>query len=273
MVQWLKVWGLKGREVNLPAEFGKAGHLGLGVYYRQGRALEKGVQAALGYWAQFEQASLEKAREKKETPLYTCGKLEEILRAYHVQFAPLEEKYRYIDSEMEMDLEVPGCPLPVRMKIDLVMENMELNKLAVFEFKFSTSLWRFIDDPNDQGVGYAIGASRKLAIPINRIIYHINEVKVSSKEGIVPAKKKGDPGRSIFKRSIIDLDPWDIEEWERDVRQKEIALQHYEDIGYWPKSTRSCSDWGGCVFAPLCTAPPSMRELFAQANFDVGKDG
>jgi hypothetical protein len=232
--------------------------------------LEKGVQAALGYWAIFEPLSLEKAKEKKETPLYTCAKLEEILRAYHVQFAPLEEKYRYIDSEMDVDVEVPGCPLPVRMKIDLVMEDMELNKLAVFEFKFSTSLWRFVDDPNDQGVGYAVGASKKIGRKVERIVYHISEVKVSSKDGIVPAKKKGDPGRSIFKRSIIDLDPWDVEEWMADIVHKEYEIFHYEQSDYWPKRTRSCSDWGGCVFAPLCTAPPQMREMFAQANFQVG---
>jgi hypothetical protein len=200
--------------------------------------------------------------------------LEEIIRAYDQQFKGVEEKYRYVDSEMELDLKVPGCTLPVRMVVDLVMEDVELKKLCVFEFKFSTSLWRFCDDPNDQGVGYAIGASKKLGIPIERIVYHISEVKVSSVSGIVPARKKGEPDRSIFKRSIIDLDPWDVEEWERDVRNKVYALQCYENPAnpYFPKNTRSCGDFGGCEFVPLCTAPPLMREQFALANFEVKKE-
>ena len=198
--------------------------------------------------------------------------MEEIVRAYDQQFRQLEEKYRYVDSELEFDIEVPGCPLPMRMVVDLVMEDMELKKMCVFEFKFSTSLWRFVDDPNDQGVSYAIGASKRLRIPINRIVYHISEVKVSSKEGIVPAKKKGEAGRSIFKRSIIDLDPWDVEEWERDVRNKEIEIEAYEYQDYWPKRTRSCGDFGGCEFVGLCCAPPNMRHMFAQSNFDIKKD-
>ncbi len=159
----------------------------------------------------------------------------------------------------------------MRMVVDLVMEDMELRKMCVFEFKFSSSLWRFVDDPNDQGVGYAIGATRKLGIPVERIVYHINEVKVSSKEGVVPAKKKGDSGRSIFKRSIIDLDPWDVDEWERDVAMKQTELLLYRNSAYWPKRTRSCGDFGECEFIGLCTAPSTMRELFAQANFNIGE--
>jgi len=43
----------------------------------------------------------------------------------------------------------------------------------------------------------------------------------------------------------------------------------YDIQGYWPKRTRSCGNFGGCQFIPLCVAPENMRETFAQCNFDV----
>lgn len=220
------------------------------------------------YWSQFDAGYQAKCKERGEKPLYSMAKGEEILRAYAEQFREVEQEYSYLGGEVPVTLEVSSCPLPFVMVVDLLMESPD-KRVYVFEFKFSTSLWRFVDDPNDQGIGYALGAEKFLGRPVDRIVYHISEVKESSIKGVVPARKKGEPGRSIFKRSIVDLDPWDREEWMADVFFKQREIEIYSANGYWPKRTRSCGDFGGCSFASLCVAPPNMREMFARANFEV----
>lgn len=91
----------------------------------------------------------------------------------------------------------------------------------------------------------------------------------SSIDGYIAGKRKGDPPKDVFTREIVDLDPWDFEEWELDFKRKCFELKMYEEDNYWPKRTRACSGWGGCAYAPLCIAPPSQREMFMEANYRI----
>ena len=135
------------------------------------------------------------------------------------------------------------------------------------DWKFSTSTWGFVARPNSQLTGYAKGASAHLGREVSRVVLHTCGLFVSSSEGVVPGKKKGDSGRSVHSREPVDLEGFDFEEWERDVQWKWRELCRYSETGYWPKRTQSCGDYGGCPFVPLCAAPPEQRELFVMSNF------
>jgi hypothetical protein len=93
----------------------------------------------------------------------------------------------------------------------------------------------------------------------------------SSVEGRVKGKKKTDPLREVVNREIIDFNPWDLEEWKEETSWKANLLWTYQKKEYrlwWPKNTRSCGNYGGCAFQPICQAPPNMREGFLDSGFE-----
>jgi len=195
--------------------------------------------------------------------------LQEIIKAYHEQYKEVDAEYEDLGGESKIKIEVPGLPIPVVGKIDRMLRHKETQKCAAIEWKFSTSTWGYCGRPNNQLVGYAVGASEKLGEPVWRVLFRLNGVHISSKDGLVSAKRKADPPRSIFTQDVVDFDTWDIEEWYKDMREKYALWCALESQGYFPKNTRSCGNFGGCSFGPLCVAPENMRETFAQCNFDV----
>jgi hypothetical protein len=180
----------------------------------------------------------------------------------------LEEKWVVLGNEVEVELSVPGLPVPVKQVLDLVVEDQELGEPVVVEWKWSKSVWGFVARPNSQIVGYARGARELTGGTVRRVLFHTCGLFISSNGGVIPGKKS-EEGRSIFTREPIDLDDWDFEEWEADLLEKWAELLGYLNRGYFPKRTRSCGDYGGCPFQPLCVAPPGQRRFFGESNFAV----
>lgn len=263
--EWNYIYRLQRRGENLSQAFGKAGHLGLGAYYKNKRDIDKGLETFRQAWLPFE--------GKDEKEILTMIKGEELIRAYHAQFGAMEEvEYEVIGGESEVEIMLEGIPIPILGLMDLLLRNKETGELSVMEWKFTKSSWGFVTRPNLQVVTYALLASKLGKQLVRRILFHLNGIHKTSVDGMVQPKKKSDSPRSVFSRDIIDLDPWDFEEWERDVRLKWEEIRYYEHIEYWPKRTGSCGDWGGCEFVPLCIAPPGQREMFVESNFDIKKE-
>jgi hypothetical protein len=261
------LWRLSPREPSLAMEFGTAGHRGLKEYYDSNRNTSSGVTSAHAYWKQWESLAAEDAARRGEKLLYSKGKLEEILLAYHRVFAPVEEGLEDLGGEIEILVEVPGIPVPFKMVLDRTFRDRETEEVVVMEWKFSKSVWGFVSRPNNQVVGYAVGAAKMFGSPVRRVLFHTNKLVATSVDGVAPVKKKGEPGRSIFERDPIDLEEWDFEEWQKDMQMKWHQLTDYDDLPYYPKVTQSCGDFGGCPFQGICLAPPNQREFFAESNF------
>jgi hypothetical protein len=263
------LWRLSPREPSLAMEFGTAGHKGLGAYYDQKRSVSAGMEMAQAQWKQWESLAAEDAARRGEKLLYSKGKLEEILLAYHRVFAPVEEGLEDLGGEIELLAEVPGIPVPFKMVLDRAFRDLGSpdKEVVVMEWKFSKSVWGFVSRPNNQVVGYAVGAAKMFGSPVRRVLFHTNKLVATSVDGVAPVKKKGEPGRSIFERDPIDLEEWDFQEWGRDMLYKWRMLEVYNAHGYYPKVTQSCGDFGGCPFQGICLAPPNQREFFAESNF------
>jgi len=259
------IYRLTPKEIGLSLAFGKAGHEGLGEYYRKGRDIEEGVDRFKLFWTPFER--------KDTSEILTQAKGEEILRAYHEQFGKVEDdEFEVVHIEYPFTVDLACSDLPFVGVIDLILRDRLGGELIPVEWKFTKSSWGFVSRPNSQIVGYARATSVITKEKVERVIFHLNGIYKSSEKGLVSGKKKADMPRSIFKRDPIDLDPWDFQEWDLDVEETLENIRRWEMLGYYPKKTSSCGDFGGCPFIPICIAPPSQREFFMESNFGVKEE-
>lgn len=67
---------------------------------------------------------------------------------------------------------------------------------------------------------------------------------------------------SNFARHQITRTPGIQEEWLRDTYFWINTAMQYASEGYWPMNDKSCSNFGGCPFQPICSKDPKVRETF-----------
>ena len=85
----------------------------------------------------------------------------------------------------------------------------------------------------------------------------INAVYIGEKALDPPEKWEGRKSSfSLVHR--LDFTPEQVEEAWRWVRGLQAQQEFHEREGFWPRDETSCSNWGGCEFLPLCTAPSEM---------------
>jgi len=260
------VYRLTPKEIGLSLAFGKAGHEGLGEYYRRGRDIEEGVTKFKLFWTPFE--------GKDINGILTQAKGEEILRAYHEQFGKMEEEeFEVVHIEYPFTVDLACSDLPFVGVIDLILRERSTGELIPVEWKFTKSSWGFVSRPNSQIVGYARATSIITKEKVERVLFNVNGIVKSSENGLIKGRKKDEPPRSIFNRIPVDLDPWDFTEWDSDVEEVVGNIRRWETLTfYYPKKTSSCGDFKGCPFIPICIAPPSQREFFMESNFGIKEE-
>ncbi len=248
------------RKPSLAAEFGKAYHAGVGAYYKEAHNLDAGLAAFEQSWAAFDGAEGE--------DLYTMAKGKELVTAYSERYR--DESWKWQAGEQPFAIEVPGAPFLFLGIIDGVGRETGLTTdLSILELKSTKSPWDFCARPNGQVVGYPLALRTLYGEEVRRVRVTIAGVFKSSIGRYMAGKRKADPPKDVFTREIVDLNEWDFEEWVLDFKKKCFEIKMYEDEEYWPKQTRACSGWGGCAYAPLCVAPPNMREMFMEANYRI----
>lgn len=250
-------FGLVQLTPSVALEFGKAYHQGLGRYYETQRNKGYAIQAFMNNYPYHEGEELR-----------TTEKGIELLEAYDTLFK--EEDWEYLGGEQQFVLELMGVRLPYVGFIDGFGQMTYGDEaFAIQEWKTTSSPWNFCAYPNGQIVGYCLGASTHFMRNVTKALVTVAGVFKSSKGGMMAAKKKGEPPRNVVNREIIDLSPWDFEEWQEDVEDKVNRLLVYEELRNWPKNTRSCQSYGGCPYKILCQAPENMREMLMETNYRV----
>ncbi len=271
--QYAFAYGARTRGEHRALDFGKAYHEGVSVWYKSGKSLPAALEAFNAAYASYvdEGDGGEDEDESREVRTYAKG--HELLTARARLFQ--NEDWDWLGGEQQFVLDIPGCPYRYAGFIDgFGREKGGAQQYVIDEEKTSTSPWLFVANPNAQVTGYVYAARSLFHQDIRRGLLTMAGIYKSSVDGQVKGKrrKKGDPEpvpREVVNRETIDLNPWDLEEWEREVRGKVLNLVSFQGgWDWWPKRTRSCSNYGGCPYRPICQAPPGLREEFLESNFE-----
>lgn len=256
-VQFQMGWRPKGGKKAL--DFGRIYHDAVHVYYKMG----KDLLAALAVLEAI--PNVETDEEDKD--IRTRSKAEELVTARDRLFR--NEDWEWIGGEQQFVIDIPGVPMRYAGFIDAFGKEITGNgQYVIQEEKTSKSPWYFCANPNAQVTGYIYAARTLFNQDIRRAHITMAGIYKSSIGGKVPAKRKADPPHEAINREIIDVNPWDLDEWVLDLGQKVEELVTYQKQDYWPKRTRACGAYGGCPYKPICLAPPRVREFFLESQFD-----
>lgn len=163
----------------------------------------------------------------------------------------------------------PAVELSFRFEIDLKIDNQNallcghLDKIV----KFTEGLYimdhkttkfaldqRFYDsfNPDNQMTLYTIAGQVVYEMPVKGVIIDAAQVLVTL---------------SRFKRGFTYRHKAELDEWMTEtkfwIKQAEGFAQHE----FFPKNDKSCGNYGGCPYRPICSAAPAMREKLLKATF------
>ena len=65
-----------------------------------------------------------------------------------------------------------------------------------------------------------------------------------------------------YKRHTIHRTPGQQAEWLQDTYSWINLAMQYASDGYWPMNDKSCGNYGGCPFQPICSKDPKVRGVF-----------
>jgi len=84
------------------------------------------------------------------------------------------------------------------------------------------------------------------------------------KDGILDVAQVG-ATFTRFQRGFLRRTPAMREEWYNDLGYWLIQAAYFAEKGYWPMNDKSCGNYGGCLFRPLCAKGPEVREKWLNA--------
>lgn len=241
-------------------EFGSAYQKGLTALYTA-RNIEKAVSEALHAWEPFEGLDTTKMVRNKK-------KMEELLRAYDKEFYGKEN---WTDNGGELLLEYPLCEGVIFVgKQD--RRGWFGETRAIQENKTSTFPGMFVDEPNNQIVGYLWLESKILGEKVRKAVVTIAGLHKNSVNGLLYPRVKSDPPKSVFIRDPITVEDFLIEEFERDAVCVASEIDQCYTHNYWPKNApQACGTFGGCEFKSLCLCSDEEKKVMAEMQFTKKK--
>lgn len=98
--------------------------------------------------------------------------------------------------------------------------------------------------PDNQMSTYAFSGKIVYNIPVEGVIVDAAQVLVNS---------------SRFRRGFAHRTAAQLEEWSTDTLYWIAQADLYAKQGYWPMNDKSCFNYGGCPFRPICARSPEVR--------------
>lgn len=159
----------------------------------------------------------------------------------------VELSFRY-----EVDFEaLPGQRFIFCGHIDRLVEEPETGAVKVLDRKtskntiYAESITHY--KPDNQMGFYDFSAPIIWQAPVQGIKMDLAQVAVSF---------------SRFLRGDIVRKDDERDEWYRDALFQLQLAKEFARQGYWPMNDKSCGNYGGCPFRPICSKPNSTRELW-----------
>lgn len=147
--------------------------------------------------------------------------------------------------------------------IDFVLKNTATGELLPGDHKTSSQMGNdFLNriKPNHQYTGYIIGAQRVLGLECEKFL--INGIQVKPR----PVTARGGP--PTFTRQITVRNEQDIAEFQDAVDWCVKSYLAWEASNIWPiGNVDACSQWGGCSYLEVCSAPNSLRNNILESKY------
>lgn len=99
--------------------------------------------------------------------------------------------------------------------------------------------------PDDQMSGYYFGGTLIFEQPIKGIIIDAGQTAVTFTK---------------FQRGFTTRSKSQLDEWFTDLTYMFHQAEYYAKENYYPMNDKSCNNFGGCPFRPICSEPPEMRQ-------------
>lgn len=130
-----------------------------------------------------------------------------------------------------------------------------LDRVATFAgdryvFDRKTTKWQLNEkffaqfNPNNQMSTYTFAGKVVYSLPIKGVMIDGAQILVES---------------SRFHREPVLRTDAQLDEWYQELGMYLTYATEYAEAGYWPMNDKSCGNYGGCPFIPICSKDPSVR--------------
>lgn len=142
--------------------------------------------------------------------------------------------------------------------VDAVLRNANTGQLMVVDHKTTAALGKEFYNrikPNHQYTGYIMGMRKVYGIDTN--LFMVNAIQV--------AKTKCE-----FARQVTERTEEDFNELRGAVVHAVRTFLSARETNFWPQhAPHPCSNYGGCQFLDICSAPDKLRETIIGAKYDT----
>lgn len=107
-------------------------------------------------------------------------------------------------------------------------------------------------EPDNQMDIYSFAAKVIYQTPVKGVIIDAAQIAV---------------GFTRFSRGFTFRTEAQIEEMLSDMKIWTGIAEQYAIAGHWPMNTKSCHNYGGCVFRKVCSKSPEIRHKFLESDF------
>lgn len=155
-----------------------------------------------------------------------------------------------LSFKLATDLNTPdGSPFLLCGHLDRVVEvdgHYWISDRKTTKSQITSRYWSQFNPNNQMSLYYAAGQA-VLREPVKGII--IDAVQIGATF-------------SVFARQMFTRTPGMQEEWLHDTYSWIGRAIEYATDNYWPMNDKSCGNFGGCPFQPICSKDPKVRESF-----------
>ena len=262
---------VKPRAKKIAADFGMCIHLSLEHFYKNGMT-DKAIQEAMNLFLSSFEPLQDDTDDKR-----TLGKGLEILVKYFSRYH--HEPFNVVDTEVGGAVELEEYLYTFR--IDLVVEWLSPKGIYGFDHKTTSSLYRMVVKPHNQGSGYTYVLNQHyenvLGFVFNMIgVYKSNEEMDKSSPKVVSAKTGklvyAMKEREVLVRMPTSRSQVEIDQWKKETLYLIHQIEACQKENIWPKKTNFCTAYASkCQYLDLCQAQEPERILEALVASEIYK--
>ena len=123
--------------------------------------------------------------------------------------------------------------------------------LKTTKSELSPYFWQQFN-PNNQFGMYTLAGQVVWGQPVKGMIVDGAQVLVNS---------------SKFARHMIPVDHAAVQEWHREAIWNVRLMEGCASEGFWPRNDKSCGNYGGCAFIPICSRSPNTRDAWLDSDY------
>lgn len=106
--------------------------------------------------------------------------------------------------------------------------------------------------PDNQMSAYSLAGRVVYNIPVQGVIIDAAQIMVTF---------------SRFTRGFAHRTESQLNEWAADTAYHMQQAERFAEQDYWPMNDKSCWNYGGCPFRPICARSPEVRDMYLESDY------